>query len=70
MSNVKTRARNILRALPLSQKQRELYERGVVAMDDPTLERTTRKLESALLRVPETLAAARELLASLRSSPH
>ena len=53
-----------MRALPLSPKQRELYERGVAAMDDPTLERTTRKLESTLSRVPETLVAARELLAS------
>ncbi len=62
MVDAKTRAQNILRALPLSPRQRELYERGVVAMDEATLERTTSKLESALSRAPETLAAARELL--------
>ena len=59
MADAKTRARNILSALPLSTKQREIYDRGVAAMDDATLERTTSKLESALLRAPETLAAAR-----------
>src|SRR6266542_3359025 len=64
MADAKTRARNILRALPLSTRQRELYERGMAAMDDATLERTTSKLESALSRAPETLAAARELLAN------
>ena len=64
MVDAKTRAQNILRALPLSQKQRELYERGAAVMDEATLERTTSKLESALSRVPETLAAARELLAN------
>jgi CheY-like chemotaxis protein len=64
MADVKTRAQNILRALPLSQKQRELYERGAAAMDEATLERTTSKLESALSRAPATLAAARELLAN------
>jgi CheY-like chemotaxis protein len=64
MADAKTRAQNVLRALPLSRKQRELYERGVAAMDEATLERTTSKLESALSRAPETLAAARELLAN------
>lgn len=64
MADAKTRAQKILRALPLSQKQRERYERGVAAMDEATLERTTSKLESALSRAPETLAAARELLAN------
>src|SRR5258708_36854155 len=64
MADAKTRAQSILRALPLSQKQRELYERGVAAMDATTLERTTSRLESALSRAPETLAAARELLAN------
>jgi CheY-like chemotaxis protein len=62
--DVKTRAHNILKALPLSQRQRALYERGVAAMDEATLERTTSKLESALLEAPATLAAARELLAN------
>jgi CheY-like chemotaxis protein len=64
MADAKTRAQNVLRALPLSRKQRELYERGVAAMDEATLERTTSKLESALSRVPAALAAARELLAN------
>jgi CheY-like chemotaxis protein len=64
MADAKTRARNILKALPLSTRQRELYERGAAAMDDATLERTTSKLESALSRAPETLAAARQLLAN------
>ena len=64
MANARTRARNILSALPLSTRQRDLYERGVAAMDDATLERTTSKLESALSRAPEVLAAAQELLAS------
>jgi CheY-like chemotaxis protein len=67
MADAKTRAQSILRALPLSQKQRELYERGVAAMDEATLERTTSKLESALSRAPETLAAARELLTNQRA---
>ena len=62
MADAKTRAHTILRALPLSHKQRELYERGVAAMDEATLERTTSKLESALSRAPEALADARELL--------
>lgn len=62
MADAKTRAQNILRALPLTNKQRELYERGAAAMDEATLERMTSKLESALSRAPETLAAARELL--------
>lgn len=64
MADAKTRAQNILRALPLSKKQHELYERGVAAMDEAALERATTKLESALSRAPETLAAARELLAN------
>lgn len=64
MADAGTRAREILRALPLSQKQRDLYERGVAAMDEATLERTTSKLESALSTVPNTVAAARKLLAS------
>jgi DNA-binding NarL/FixJ family response regulator len=64
MADAKTRARNILNALPLSTRQRAIYERGVAAMDEATLERTTSKLESALSRAPETLAAARELLAN------
>ncbi len=64
MPDAKTRAQNILRALPLSQKQRELYERGAAAMDEAMLERTTSKLELALSQAPETLAAARELLAN------
>jgi len=37
---------------------------ATAAMDEATLERTTSKLESALSRAPETLAAARELLAN------
>jgi hypothetical protein len=61
MPDAKTRGRNILRALPLSQRQRELYERGVAAMDEATLERTTGKLESALSRAPETLHASWKL---------
>jgi hypothetical protein len=64
MADAKTRAQNILRALPLSQRQRELYERGVAAMDEAALERTTGKLESALSRASGTLDAARELLVS------
>jgi DNA-binding NarL/FixJ family response regulator len=36
-------------------------------MDEATLERTTSKLESALSRAPETLAAARELLVNQRA---
>jgi hypothetical protein len=50
MSDTKTRARNILKALPLSQKQRELYENGVDGADAAMLERTTSKLETALSR--------------------
>ncbi|HEY6349147.1 MAG TPA: hypothetical protein VI636_07040 [Candidatus Angelobacter sp.] len=69
MDDVKTRAWNILRALPLSQRQRELYERGVDAMDEAALEHTTSKLESALSRGPEMLAAARALLANRQPSP-
>jgi CheY-like chemotaxis protein len=64
MVDVKVRAQNLLKALPLSRKQRELYQRGVAAMDEATLERTTSKLESALSRVPAALTAARELLAN------
>jgi hypothetical protein len=67
MADAKTRARNILRALPLSQRQRDLYERGVAAMDEAALERTTNNLKSALSRVPETLAAARDLLAEQKA---
>jgi CheY-like chemotaxis protein len=67
MADAKIRAQKILKSLPLSQKQRELYERGMAAMDEATLERTTSKLESALLRAPETLSAARELLANQQS---
>ena len=57
MADAKTRAQSILKALPLSPKQRELYERGVAAMDGPTLERATSRLESALAKAPDTLAA-------------
>jgi len=58
MANARIRARNILRALPLSPKQRDLYERGLDGMD----EGITSKLESSLSRAPQTLAAARKLL--------
>ena len=61
---MKSRARSILKALPLSPRRRELYARGVAAMDEATLERTTSRLESALSRAPATLAAARKLLES------
>jgi CheY-like chemotaxis protein len=64
MANALTRARNILNALPLTEEQRELYSRGMAAMDEAALERTTSKLEATLARAPETLAAARELLAN------
>ena len=64
MADVKSRARSILKALPLSPKRRELYERGIAAMDEATLERTTSRLESALSKAPATLAAARKLLES------
>jgi CheY-like chemotaxis protein len=53
-----------LNALPLTKKQRDLYSRGMAAMDEATLEHTTGKLESTLAHAPETLAAARELLAT------
>ena len=62
MSDVRTRARNLLRVLPLSDRQRQLYERGVDAMDEATLERTTNRLESALSRAPDALAVARDLV--------
>lgn len=63
MTKAKTRARDILKALPLSKKQRDLYGHGVEAMDEASLERATSKLEAALSRAPSTLAAAREMLA-------
>jgi CheY-like chemotaxis protein len=67
MADALTRARAILEALPLTKKQRDLYSRGMAAMDGAALERTTSKLESTLARAPETLAAARELLATQQS---
>jgi CheY-like chemotaxis protein len=66
MSEAKTRALEVLKRLPLSRRQREMYERGVAAMDDAALQRTTAKLESALSEAPQVLADARKLLAELR----
>jgi len=66
MADVRSRARDILNALPLTERQRERYSRGIVAMDEATLERTTSKLEAALERSPQTLADARQLLAEQR----
>jgi CheY-like chemotaxis protein len=63
MANARIRAKNILRALPLSRKQRDLYERGVEGMDEGMLEGITSKLESSLSRAPKTLLAAQKLLA-------
>ena len=62
MADAKTRAQDILRALPLSQKQRELYERGVAAMDEATLERTTSKLESALHKADASIRNVIQIL--------
>jgi len=62
MSDVRERARRILAALPLSERQRELYGRGMESQDEAELERTTNRLEASLARAPETLAAAKELL--------
>lgn len=64
MPDTRTRARDILKALRLSNRQRDLYERGVAAMDDAMLARTTSKLQPALSQAPKVLAAARELLTS------
>src|ERR1044071_1943534 len=66
MSEAKARALEILKSLPLSRRQLEMYERGVAAMDDDALRRTTAKLESALSNAPKVLADARKLLAELR----
>src|SRR5262245_23078027 len=68
MSDTRRRAQNILQKLPLSRKQRELYERGANAMDDEALERTTSKLESALARAPQTLTTARGLMTDKHAS--
>ena len=67
MADVKIRAREILHALPLSQPQRDLYERGFNALDEATLEQTTTRLESVISTLPRILADARELFATLGS---
>jgi hypothetical protein len=61
-TDARMRAQNILKALPLSDKQSELYGRGITAMNEEALERTTSKFESTLLCTSGTLAAAQELL--------
>jgi CheY-like chemotaxis protein len=62
MSDAKTRARSILRALPLARREREFYDEGVDKMEEGRLEETTRDLEAVLAQVPQVLEEARKLL--------
>ncbi|MGB9069510.1 MAG: hypothetical protein WCC21_13160 [Candidatus Acidiferrales bacterium] len=56
------RAKEILRALPLSEKQRKLYEDGSDKLPEEKLVANNRKLEAALKEAPKVLEDARQLL--------
>lgn len=62
MSDARLRARQLLEELPLTNRQRELYQRGADAMDDASAEEASDSLEAALNGAAQAVEGLRGIL--------
>ncbi|MBM3778758.1 MAG: response regulator [Acidimicrobiia bacterium] len=67
MSDAKQRARQLLEELPLTDRQRALYQRGADALDDARAEEAAESLEAALNGAERAVDAMRGILERRRT---